>query len=39
MVIPLIFQTTEDKCWRQLTDEERSAADQLGYTKESWDAE
>jgi hypothetical protein len=28
---------SEDKYWRQLTDEERSAAEKLGYTKESWD--
>jgi hypothetical protein len=28
---------SEDKYWGQLTDEERSAAEKLGYTKELWD--
>jgi hypothetical protein len=30
---------SEDKYWKQLSDEERAAATALGYTKESWDAE
>ena len=30
---------SEDKYWKQLSDEEQAAATALGYTKESWDAE
>jgi len=28
---------SEDKYWNQLSDEEREAAEKLGYTKELWD--
>ena len=28
---------SEDKYWNQLSDEERGAAEKLGYTKDSWD--
>jgi hypothetical protein len=28
---------SEDKYWDQLSDEEKEAAEKLGYTKDSWD--